>query len=512
MMLAMLLIIPLISAFACWAIARRSGSAARWIALACMIAEMIMTTIIFAGHFAISGGWLLELKLPWLPQLGISFHLAADGMSLLLIMLTAILGSMAIVASWTGIKENIGFFHFNLLLTLFGVIGVFVTIDLFLFYFFWELMLVPMFFLILSWGHGRRFYAAVKFFIFTQLGGLFMLVSIVGLAFAHRHITGTLSFDYMDLLGTRLHGMPATIFLLGFLAAFLVKLPAMPVHVWLADAHTQAPTGGSIILAGILLKTGAYGLIRFALPLFPDAALELAPYGMVLAVAGIIYGAIISFAQTDIKRLIAYTSISHMGFVLLGICAGSVIALQGAVIQIVCHGLGTGGLFMLAGALEQRIGTRELSRMGGLWSKVPCMGGIWLVFALAALGLPGLGNFLGEFLVLLGSWRSSITATVIAASGFVFATLYALWMLRQVFFGTPRTAGDIPDLKVWEIVPLAAAIGLLVWIGLFPQSIITASAQGLNNLKLTMDHGLYPGHAIKPKPFVNVPRGPHGNR
>ena len=415
--------------------------------------------------------------------MGISFHLAADGMSLLFVMLTALVGSMAVVASWTEIKEGSGFFHFNLLLTLVGVIGVFLAVDLFLFYFFWELMLVPMFFLILSWGHENRIYAAVKFFIFTQVGGLFMLVSILGLAFAHKHATGVLSFAYAELIGTHMNGTTATLLLLGFLAAFLVKLPAVPFHAWLPEAHTHAPTGGSIILAGILLKTGAYGLIRFAVPLFPDAASRLAPYGMVLAVAGILYGAVMSFAQTDLKRLIAYTSVSHMGFVLLGVSAGNAIALQGAVIQIICHGIGTGALFMLAGALQERVHTRELSRMGGLMPQLPRMSGMWLIFALAALGLPGLGNFLGEFLVLLGSYRVSIAATAIAASGFIFATLYALWMLGKVSFGVPRTTWDIADLSVREMLPLSVAIGLLIWIGLFPQSVIRTAGQGLQNLR-----------------------------
>ncbi len=488
MILVCLLIIPLVAALLCLAFGFRTGAGARWVALLAMVAELVITVTLFAGyqdvpHSPAPGGWLLETRASWFPQLGISFHLAADGMSLLFVLLTALVGSMAVIASWTEIKESAGFFHFNLLLTLVGVIGVFLAVDLFLFYFFWELMLVPMFFLILSWGHERRVYAAVKFLIFTQFGGLFMLVSILGLAFAHKHAAGALSFDYADLIGTSMNGTTATLLLFGFLAAFLVKLPAVPFHAWLPEAHTHAPTGGSIILAGLLLKTGAYGLIRFAVPLFPDAASGLAPYGMVLAVAGILYGAVMSFSQTDLKRLIAYTSVSHMGFVLLGVSAWNVLALQGAVIQIICHGIGTGALFMLAGALQERIHTRELSRMGGLWTKVPRMSGMWLVFALAALGLPGLGNFLGEFLVLLGSYRASIAATAIAASGFILATVYALWMLWQLAFGPRRTAWDMADLSVREMLPLGVAVGLLIWIGLFPQSVIRAAAQGLNSLR-----------------------------
>ena len=492
MILTVVLIIPLIAAVVCLAPRFRSGAGARWTALAGMTAGLVITVVLFAGyqadHYALKPQrWLLETQAPWFPQLGISFHLAADGMSLLFVMLAALLGSMAVIASWTEIKESVGFFHFNLLLTLVGVIGVFLAIDLFLFYFFWELMLVPMFFLILSWGHENRIYAAVKFFIFTQAGGLFMLVSILGLAFTHQHATGVLSFDYPELIGTYMNGTTATLLLFGFLAAFLVKLPAVPFHTWLPEAHTHAPTGGSVILAGLLLKTGAYGLIRFAFPIFPDAASRLAPYGMILAVAGILYGAVMSFAQTDLKRLIAYTSVSHMGFVLLGISACNTIALHGVIIQIICHGIGTGALFMLAGTLQERIHTRELSRMGGLWAELPRMGGLWLFFALAALGLPGLGNFLGEFLVLLGSFAVSIAAAAIAATGFIFATVYALWMLWQVSFGPRRTTGDIADLSVREMLPLVVAVGLLIWIGLFPQSVIRTARQGLETLKATIE-------------------------
>jgi NADH-quinone oxidoreductase subunit M len=309
-----------------------------------------------------------------------------------------------------------------------------------------------------------------------------MLLSILGLAFAHKLATGTLSFDYTTLAGTSLEGGTAMLLLFGFLAAFLVKLPALPFHAWLPDAHTEAPTGGSVLLAALLLKTGAYGLIRFAVPLFPDAALRLVPYGVVLAVTGILYGAVMAFAQTDLKRLIAYTSISHMGFVLLGICAWNAIALQGVMIQIICHGVGTGALFMLAGALQERLHTRELQRMGGLWRQVPRMGAFWLLFALAALGLPGMGSFLGEFLVLLGSYSVSVAGTIVAAAGFVLATIYALWMVWRVNFGTQREGWSLADLSAREMLPMCVLLGVLVWIGLFPQTLMNVAGQGFRNL------------------------------
>jgi NADH-quinone oxidoreductase subunit M len=492
MILLSLLLIPLIAGILCWAVGRRSGTAARWLALAAMIVELFITVVLTVRCqnnvlLLDRGGWLLEVKAPWIPQLGIGFHLAVDGISLLLITLTALLGLMVVIASWTEIKDGVGFFHFNLLLTIAGIMGVFLSLDLFLFYFFWELMLVPMFFLILSWGHDERVYAAVKFFIFTQFGGLLMLLSILGLAFAHKDATGSLSFDYSALMGTPLKGGTAIFLILGFLAAFLVKLPAVPFHSWLPDAHTEAPTGGSVILAGLLLKTGAYGLIRFAVPLFPDAASELAPYGIGLAVVGIIYGAVMAFSQTDLKRLIAYTSVSHMGFVLLGVCAWNTIALQGVMIQIICHGVGTGALFMLAGALQERIHTRGLYRMGGLWQQVPRMSGLLLFFALAALGLPGLGNFAGEFLVLLGAYSVSIVGTIIAASGFIFSTVYALWMAWRVLYGPQKETWDIPDLSAREMLPLGVLVVVLIWIGLFPQTVINVAGQGYENVKRTMN-------------------------
>ncbi len=293
-----------------------------------------------------------------------------------------------------------------------------------------------MYFLIALWGHEKRTAAAVKFFIFTQLSGLLMLVSILGLYFIHGRHSGVYTFDYFALLGTSVPSGIAPLILLGFLAAFLVKLPAVPFHAWLPDAHTEAPTAGSVILAGLLLKTGGYGLLRFALPLFPGAAAEIAPLGMALGVIGILYGAVLAFAQTDLKRLVAYTSVSHMGFVLLGIFARNETAMMGAIIQMLSHGISTGALFILAGALQERLHTRDMQRLGGLWAVVPRLGGVWLFFALASLGLPGMGNFIGEFLVLLGAYRVSLPMTVLAALGLVVSTLYAVRMVQKVFFGS----------------------------------------------------------------------------
>ena len=405
-------------------------------------------------------------------------HLALDGFSLLLVLLTGLIGIWSVLASWQGIQARVGFFHFNLLWTLTGITGIFLVFDLFLFYFFWELMLIPLFFLIDIWGHERRHYAAMKFFIFTQAGGLFLLLGILGLYFA----SGRGSFDYFTLLGTPMPVVTSLWLMLAFFIGFAVKLPVVPLHTWLPDAHTQAPVAGSVDLAGLVLKVAAYGMIRLLFPLFPAAAHHFAPIAMTLAIIGILYGAVLAFAQTDLKRLVAYTSISHMGFVLLGIFAWNELALQGALIIIIAHGISTGALFILVGVLNERINTRDLDRLGGLWPLLPAMGGVWLFFALASLGLPGLGGFIGEFLVLLGTFQVNPVFAALATLGFVFSTIYALWMLQRVFFGQPSHRDPIPGLSTREWVMMVSAILITLWLGLYPQAVLNTAAGPLRRL------------------------------
>jgi NADH-quinone oxidoreductase subunit M len=329
-----------------------------------------------------------------------------------------------------------------------------------------------MYFLIAVWGHERRTYASLKFFLFTQLSGLLMLAAILGLAILHQRATGLWSFDYQALLGLAISSRTATWLMLGFVVAFAVKLPAFPVHTWLPDAHTEAPTAGSLILAGLLLKTGAYGFIRFVLPLFPDAARQLAPMLMTLGVVGIIYGAILAMGQQDLKRLVAYTSVSHMGFVLLGIFAGNTIALQGAVIQMVSHGISTGALFIMAGALQERMHTRELAKMGGLWDTIPNLSGAGLVFVMASVGLPGLGDFVGEFLVLLGTFKASIFLTSLASLGMVASALYGLRLVRRAFYGPNAHHWQLHDLYAREWLMVAPMLACLLWIGVYPKPLL----------------------------------------
>jgi len=331
---------------------------------------------------------------------------------------------------------------------------------------------VPMYFLIGIWGHERRIYAATKFFLFTQLSGLLMLIAIVALAILHHQSTGVFTFDYEQLIATALSPRAARLLMLGFLAAFMVKLPAFPFHTWLPDAHTEAPTAGSVILAGLLLKTGAYGLIRFVLPLFPGPSRELSTILMTIGVVGILYGAVLAVGQTDLKRLVAYTSVSHMGFVLLGVFAGNEIALEGAVVQMVSHGISTGALFILAGLLQERMHTREIAAMGGLWEAMPALSGAGMVFAMASLGLPGLGDFVGEFLVLLGAYRANVPLTVIASLGLLAATLYGLRFAQNAFQGSNEHHWKLPDMQPREWTVLGLMMICLLWIGLYPQPIL----------------------------------------
>ncbi len=383
----------------------------------------------------VAGSWIADLQATWIGSLGISFFLAADGLTIIMLLLTFALGLLAVLASWRGITKHVGAFHFMILWTVAGLVGVFLSLDLFLFYFFFEMMLIPMYFLIAVWGHEKRVYAAIKFFIFTQVSGLLMLVAIIALVVIHERATGVYTFDFTQLLGTQMAASTAFILMLGFFFAFAVKLPVWPLHTWLPDAHTEAPTAGSVLLAGVLIKIGAYGMLRFMVPLFPDAVRDFRTVALILAVIGIIYGAVMAYGQKDMKRLVAYTSVSHMGFVLLGVFAWNTLALQGVILQLVCHALSTGALFILVGGLQDRIHTRDMDQMGGLWQVAPRMGGTAMFFAMASLGLPGLGNFVAEFLILVGVWQVSHWAAVLGAVGLVFATVYALWMMQRAFQG-----------------------------------------------------------------------------
>lgn len=513
MMLIFLIVIPLAGGILSWLSASFHRKLPFWVSLIALCVDLALALSIWTNLLpaAISGRmqgqWIIDFKHAWIPKLGISIHLALDGFSLILVTLTAFLGIIAVVSTWSEIKERIGFFHTSLMFIIGGILGVFLSLDLFLFYFFWELMLVPMYFLISIWGHENRVYASMKFFIFTQAGGLLMLVSILGLYFIHGRTTGTYTFDYFQLLGTALSTQQSLWLMSGFAIAFAVKLPAVPFHPWLADAHTEAPTAGSIILAGLLLKTGAYGFLRFVLPLFPEASSIIAVPAMIVGTVSILYGAALAFAQTDLKRMIAYTSVSHMGFVLLGIFAINELALQGAVMQMVAHGVSTGMLFFIAGALQERIHTRDMRTMGGMWSTAPRMGAVALIFAVASLGLPGMGNFVGEFLVLLGSWQTNAAITAIATTGLIAATVYAVWMMHTTFFSASKTAWKFPDFSIREIAVAAIMIAAIITTGIYPRLVLDTSADFINELQKTTKSAPYSADRTAQTPATSVTGG-----
>lgn len=507
MILVWLVSIPFIGGLLSWQGERISRGLPRWIALASMALVLLLSLQLwFTTDFQLpvdgTPVWAVEFQTPWIPAFGISFHLGLDGLSLVLVALTNLLGMLAVVCSWREIERNVGFFHLNLLWNLGGVVGVFLALDLFLFFFMWEMMLVPMYFLIALWGHnaadGRgRVYAATKFFIYTQASGLLMLIAILGLVFAHQAQTGVISFNYMDLLQTELGAQLEWWLMMGFFLAFAVKMPVVPLHSWLPDAHSQAPTAGSVDLAGLLLKTSAYGLLRFALPFFPNASADFAPIAMWLGVVGVIYGAVVAFSQTDIKRLIAYTSISHMGFVMIGIYAGSEIALKGVVVQMIAHGLSAAGLFILCGEIYERLHTRDLRRMGGLWSQYKYLSPIVIFFAAASLGLPGLGNFIGEFLILIGSFGPAPAQTIVASVGLILAAVYSLILVQRALNGSPAVpvpsaAGRLRDLGKREVSMMMVLMLLLLALGLFPQPIMDMASGSVNSVRHAY-HGISVG-------------------
>ncbi len=497
MILVWLMVILFAGGIGAWLAESRGAEHPRAVALAAILLDLFLVILMLVAPDTLGlgtadtvaqlgqqGEWLVLLQADWIPRFGVSFIFGADGLGLMLIALTVFLGLVSLGAAWGEIHERSGFFYFNLLWTLAGVIGVFTALDLFLFFFFWEVMLIPMYFIIAIWGHENKEYAAMKFFIFTQVSGLLMLLSILVLVYFHYDSTQQMTFSYFELLGTQLPDNISMWVMLGFFIAFATKLPAVPVHNWLPDAHSQAPTAGSVILAGILLKTGAYGLLRFTVPLFPAESVVFGPYAMTLGVISILYTAKVAFAQTDLKRLIAYTSVSHMGFVLLGIYAWNAQAVQGAVMTMLAHGFSAAALFMLAGGLQHRIHTRDMDKMGGLWGVAPQMAFMAMFFTVAAVGMPGLGNFVGEFLVLLGSFQVSHTITAFAALGLAVAAVYSLIVIQKVFFGKNVNNLKMADLSGMEFLCLALMMIGLIWMGMYPQTMLDMAQPTLQSLNI----------------------------
>ena len=469
--LSVILLTPLVGAIVV-ALLPRDDAALKRIGFLISIVTFGLSIVMLTMFSTAEAGFQLVERVTWVKDWGISYHLGVDGISLFLVLLTTFLFPICFLAS-NNVTKRVKEYVVALLLTEWALIGVFLALDLVLFYVFWEAVLIPMYLLIGVWGYERRIYATIKFFLYTLVGGLLMLLGIVALHIGARDVLGEATFSYLRLVdgGSQLaFGTQAWIFA-AFAIGFAIKVPVFPFHTWLPDAHTEAPTAGSVILAGVLLKMGTYGFLRFAIPIFPDVARAAAPYLIAAAVIGILYGAAVSAVQSDLKRLVAYSSVSHLGFVLLGLFTFTLQGAQGATLQMVNHGLSTGALFLLVGMLYERRHTRAIEDFGGLGGVAPALAGVFLVVALSSLGLPGLNGFVGEFFILLGSFGVNPVATVLAAGGVVGAALYLLWAYQRTFHG-PVTNDEnrvLKDLTLRERVVLVPLVALIVLIGVWPK-------------------------------------------
>jgi NADH-quinone oxidoreductase subunit M len=468
-----LLLLPIVGAFL---VVAAPASRARSISLAVALVEFIVSAGLW-WSFLPEGGMQFTAALPWMPRWGVSYRVGIDGISLFMVLLTTLTMPLCVLGSWNYITQREKGFYALLLVLLSGILGVFVSLDLFLFYVFWELMLIPMYFLIGIWGGSNRLYASIKFFIYTMVGSLLMLVAILVTVWYVADATGVLSFSYDHILANAAAvGTKAPWLFAAFALAFAIKVPIFPFHTWLPDAHVEAPTAGSVILAGVLLKMGTYGFLRFAIPFFPDVAFSPAvtTLAVVLAVVGIIYGALVAMVQPDIKKLVAYSSVSHLGFVMLGIWAATLQSVQGALMVMINHGLSTGALFFLIGMLYERRHTRDIAAFGGIAKVIPLFSLVFTLVSLSSIGLPGLNGFVGEFLVLLGSFSRFPWATGIATTGVIFAAAYLLWALQRIIFNKldkPENEA-LTDLTPREWAVLAPLLAGIIWLGLYPGPVL----------------------------------------
>jgi NADH-quinone oxidoreductase subunit M len=459
-------------------------NAIRWVALLTSTATFAISVVMLT-YFQIGNPDIqMEINTPWFQFVNwtISYHLGVDGLSVLLVMLTTLLTPISILSTWSAIDDRVKEFMIFFLLLELGMVGVFVSLDLFLFYIFWEFSLVPMYFIIGMWGGPRRMYAALKFFLYTMAGSILMLLAILWLGINQ----GT--FSVTDLIAKG--GIPANIqfwLFLAFGAAFAIKVPMWPLHSWLPDAHVEAPTAGSVILAGVLLKLGTYGFLRFNLSMFPIAAVRLAPWMAGLATIGILYGAAVSYAQKDVKKLVAYSSVSHLGFVVLGLFALNSQGVEGGILQMINHGLSTGALFLIVGMIYERRHTRELNAFGGLWKVMPIYGALTLIVTLSSMGLPGLNGFVGEFTILLGSFGSTYVSPWFAGlstAGIILAAIYLLFMFQKLFLGPLDKEENkvLKDINWREILTLVPLLLLIFWIGLYPKLFFTIMGPSVGKL------------------------------
>ncbi|MCG6551834.1 MAG: NADH-quinone oxidoreductase subunit M [Candidatus Magnetominusculus sp. LBB02] len=463
--LTVAIFLPVLAAIAMMFVGKERHSEIKWGALAATIANLAAMMPLFTAFDKTSAKMQFVSSLPWIRAWNINYYVGVDGISVLFVLLSAIVAILCVLVSWTSVKDKVKEFYIAILLIEGAMIGVFSSLDMFLFYMFWEAMLIPMYLLIGIWGGPNRLYAAVKFFLYTLVGSVLMLLGVIAIY----QTTGT--FDMVKLMSTQLPvGMQMMLFW-AFFAAFAVKVPMFPVHTWLPDAHTEAPTAGSVILAAILIKMGAYGFLRFSLPMFPDASLAMTPVMIALSVIAIIYGGIICLSQTDLKRLIAYSSVSHMGFVTLGIFSLNMQGMEGGVLQMINHGVITGGLFLCVGMVYERSHTRQIADYGGLANVMPIFSALFMVFTFASVGLPGTNGFVGEFLIILGAFTANKTAGILSATGVIIGAVYMLWLYQKVFYTeiNKKIAG-LNDISSREVITLVPLLILVFWIGFYPSA------------------------------------------
>jgi NADH-quinone oxidoreductase subunit M len=488
--LSILIFLPIVGIGILLILDRKRHKGLKIATLAISVVEFLVSLPLWFDFNSQTAAMQFVERREWLPTYGISYYVGIDGFSLLLIMLTTFLTPLCVLATWDDIQVRVKEFMVCLLALMSGMIGVFVSLDLFLFYVFWEVMLIPMYLLIGVWGNpARRVYAAIKFFLFTMFGSLLMLVAILVLYFHYGKVTGTYTFDLLKLYSVSIPFNMQFWMFLAFGLAFAIKVPMFPFHTWLPDAHTEAPTVGSVILAAVLLKMGTYGFLRFNMPLFPEAAHYFVPLFSILAVIGIVYGALVSMVQKDLKRLIAFSSVSHLGFVMLGLFTFTMPGVQGGIIQMINHGLSTGALFLIVGTIYERRHTRMISEFGGLCTPMPVFAIIFMIVTLSSIGLPGLNGFVGEFLILLGAFQTNKIYATIAATGVIFAACYMLWMFQRVIFGqvTNEKNKDLKDLSWREIAIFAPLILFIIWIGVYPSTFLDKTKASTENFVALME-------------------------